>query len=82
MKAKIVRIGNSKGIRLPKSVLEQVGLEEEVELEVREGELVISPVSRLRSGWGEAAEKLSGRGDDQLLDEPIPTEFDEQEWAW
>ena len=82
MKAKIVQIGNSKGIRLPKLVLEQVGLEEDVELEVREGELVISPASRPRSGWGEAAEDLSREGDDQLLDKPVPTEFDEQEWTW
>ena len=82
MKAKIVQIGNSKGIRLPKLLLEQVGLEGEVELEVREGELVISPASRTRSGWGEAAEDLSREGDDQLLDEPAATEFDEQEWTW
>ena len=82
MRAKIVRIGNSKGIRLPKPVLEQVGLEEEVEMEIREGRLVIFPVPLTRAGWAEAAEELSSKGDDRLLDEPVPTEFDEREWTW
>ncbi|HEX9698587.1 MAG TPA: AbrB/MazE/SpoVT family DNA-binding domain-containing protein [Acidobacteriota bacterium] len=80
MKAKIIRIGNSKGIRLPKPVIEQVGLAQEVELEVREGEIVISP-TRLRSGWSEAARALSAQGEDQLLDD-TPTSFDLEEWEW
>ena len=51
MKTKIIRIGNSKGIRLPKPLLEQVGLVSEVDLEVRDGALVISPAEPLRAGW-------------------------------
>ncbi len=84
MRAKIVRIGNSRGIRLPRYVLEQVGLEleDEVELEIREGELVIFPASRPRAGWEEAARKLAERQEDGLLDEPAPTRFDEEEWSW
>ncbi|MCP3956303.1 MAG: AbrB/MazE/SpoVT family DNA-binding domain-containing protein [bacterium] len=82
MKAKIVRIGNSRGIRLPKLVIEQVGLAEEVEMEVREGEIVISPAERLRSGWSEAARALAAQGEDQLLDEPTPTSFDQEDWEW
>ena len=82
MKAKIVRIGNSQGIRLPKLLLEQVGLTEEVELEIRDGEIVISPAEQLRDGWAEAAQVLADRGEDQLLDPLVPTHFDEQEWAW
>ena len=82
MKAKIIRIGNSKGIRLPKPVIEQVGLADEVDLEIRDGELVISPSERLRDGWATAARDLAERREDKLLDSVLPTGFDEQEWQW
>jgi len=82
MKAKIIRIGNSKGIRLPKPVIEQVGLADEVNLEVRDGELVISPSERLRDGWAAAARDLAERGEDTLLDPVVSTDFDDQEWQW
>ena len=82
MRARIVRIGNSKGIRIPKPVIEQVGFVEEVELQVRKGELVISPAEKPRRGWAEAAQVLAGRSEDQVLDPFVPTDFDEQEWEW
>lgn len=82
MKTKIVRIGNSKGIRLPKPLLEQVGLVDEVDLEVRDGELVISPTAPVRAGWREAAISLAEREEDQLLDPATPTRFDAEEWEW
>lgn len=82
MKAKIIRIGNSKGIRLPKPVIDQVGLAEEVDLEVRDGEIVISPANVPRRGWAEAAQALSAAGEDRLLDDPVPTDFDRDEWEW
>jgi antitoxin MazE len=83
MKAKIIRIGNSKGIRLPKPLIDQVGLAEEVDLEVRDGEIVISPAGVPRQGWAEAARALSAvGGGGRLLDDPVPTVFDEEEWEW
>ena len=82
MKAKIVRIGNSRGIRLPKPFIEQAGLTEEVELEVRDGEIVIRRVGRPRQGWEEAAQSLAERGEDTLLDRPVSTRFDREEWEW
>ncbi|MBD3301209.1 MAG: AbrB/MazE/SpoVT family DNA-binding domain-containing protein [Candidatus Eisenbacteria bacterium] len=82
MRARIVRIGNSKGIRLPKSLIDQAGLPEEVELRVRDGELVISPAGERRSGWADAARALADRGEDQLLDPHVATEFDDREWEW
>lgn len=82
MKAKLVRIGNSRGIRLPKLLIEQAGLTEEVELELREGEIVITRGSGPREGWADAAQALAGRGEDTLLDEPVATRFDLHEWAW
>ena len=82
MKAKIVKIGNSRGIRLPKAIIDQVGLEEAVDLEVRDGAIVISPAERIRSGWAEAARALADRQEDDLLDSFVPTHFDTQEWKW
>jgi len=82
VKAKIVRVGNSKGIRLPKPLIEQAGLAEDVELEAREGEIVISSATKSRRGWAEAAIALATRGEDRLLDEPSPTIFDDEEWTW
>lgn len=82
MKTRLVRIGNSRGVRLPKPLIEEAGLSEEVELRAREGSIVIFPVTGVRSGWAEAAQQLRERDADQLLDEPISTRFDEKEWAW
>ena len=82
MKAKLVRIGNSRGIRLPKPLIEEAGLSDEVELEVRKGAIVISPVSDVRSGWEESARDMHERDDDQLVDTHVSTRFDEEEWQW
>ncbi len=82
MKTKIVRIGNSRGVRIPKPLLEQAGLEDEVELRVVESGLMIEGASSPRSGWSEAAERVHERGEDGLLDEVTPTHFDASEWTW
>jgi antitoxin MazE len=82
MRARIVRIGNSRGIRLPKPLLEQVGLAEEVELEVRDGAIVITPGWRPRRGWAQAARAAADQGDDRMLDAPTTTEFDREQWNW
>lgn len=84
MKTKIVRIGNSQGIRIPKPLLEQTGLEGEVEIEARGTHLVIHRVNRPRQGWAEAFSEMARRGDDALLDgdQPSLTRWDEEEWQW
>jgi antitoxin MazE len=82
MKAKIVRIGNSRGVRLPKPLIEQAGLGEEVELRVEEGAIVIQSAARPRAGWAESARRLAAERDAGLLDEPAPTRFDRTEWQW
>lgn len=84
MKTNIVRIGNSKGIRLPKSVLEQCHLKDSVEIEVEGNVLIIRPVHTPRSGWSEAFSGMSQRKDDKLLDEDtaLATEWDRSEWRW
>ena len=82
MKTRLVRIGNSRGVRLPKPLIEQAGLTDEVELEVRDNAIVIIPLRRPRAGWAEAARALHAKDGDRLLDEPTPTRFEEDEWRW
>lgn len=77
----LVRIGNSRGIRLPKPLISQAGLTDVVELRAENGAIVLEPVSVPRSGWAEAAEEMHERDEDLLLD-PTPTSFDEKEWEW
>ena len=83
MKARIIRIGNSQGIRLPKALLEQAQLGEEVQLDAEPNQIVIRPARRPREGWDEAFARMAARNDDRLPDEPASlTAFDETEWEW
>ena len=84
MRASIVRIGNSRGIRIPQSLLEQCRLGSSVELEVQDGQLVVRPADRPRAGWDDAFCAMAEQGDDALLDqESLPgTEWDAKEWEW
>jgi antitoxin MazE len=82
VKTRLVQIGNSRGVRIPKPLIEQADLCEEVELRI-EGEAIIIERSRsVRAGWADAARAVRNRGEDGLLDESIPTRFDETEWEW
>jgi antitoxin MazE len=81
-RTRIVRIGNSRGIRVPKSLLEQAQLPEEVELHAEPGRLVVRAAHGPRSGWAEAAQVMRVRDDDRLLDGPISTRFDSEHWTW
>lgn len=82
IKTRIVRIGNSRGIRVPKILLDQAQLPDEVELHAEPGRLVVQGVRRPRTGWAEAARAMSEARHDGPLDEPFPTRFDLEEWEW
>jgi antitoxin MazE len=82
MKARLIRIGNSRGVRLPKPLILQAGLTDEVELQVREGAIVIASASRPRAGWADAAKLGHERADDRSLVGGSSTRFDEEEWEW
>ena len=82
MKTRLVRIGNSRGVRIPKPLIEQAGLEDEIELRVVEEGLIIAAARKPRTSWAAAARRLHERGEDGLLDEPTSTRFDETEWEW
>jgi antitoxin MazE len=82
MKAHIIRIGNSKGIRLPKVLLQEAQLEDEVELQAEPGRILISKTAQPRTGWAEAAQRMRAGGEDRLLDPPMATQFDKEDWKW
>ena len=81
-KTRIVRIGNSQGIRVPKALLDQAQLPEEVELYAEPGRLLVRAARRPREGWADAARAMRARREDTLLDRVTPTRFDENDWQW
>ena len=85
MKSKLVPIGNSRGLRLPKTLLQQCHLEDEVELQVRDGCLVIRPARAPRAGWDAAFAAMARSGEDQLLDTEqahTQTAWERRSWKW
>ena len=84
MKAQIVRIGNSQGIRIPKPLLQQSGIANEVDIEVQGNHIVVRSLRRPREGWEESFRHMASKGDDRLLDEKLlkQTSGDEEEWQW
>ena len=84
MKTRIVQIGNSQGVRIPKPLLEQASLRDEVELSVQGDALIIRPARTARAGWADAFREMSRRGDDGLLDGAPSglSSWDEDQWEW
>jgi antitoxin MazE len=81
MKARLVRIGNSRGLRLAKPLIEQLGFEDEVEMRTEGGALIIRAARHARAGWATAAALLSARGEGSL-DAASNNRFDDEEWEW
>ena len=83
MKVELVRIGNSRGIRIPKPILEQCGFQDTVELRVEKDHLVIAPGHKPREGWEEAFRAAGPPTNDELLlDTLLVNEFDREDWRW
>jgi len=82
MRARLVRIGNSRGVRLPKPLIKEAGLEEEVDIRVKKGEVIIRPARKPRADWEEAAALAHERREDGLIVPDVPNLFDETEWEW
>ncbi len=83
IQARVVNWGNSRGIRIPRPLLEQAGILDEVTLEVREGEIVIRPsAAHPRAGWAESVDQMVANGDAAMAwPEDMVDEFDkEQRW--
>jgi antitoxin MazE len=83
MKTTLIPIGNSRGVRIPKPFIEQCGLTEQVEMDVRNCMILIHAPRQPRAGWADAFEQMAREGDDTLLDgQPTSTRWDEEEWQW
>lgn len=85
MKTKLIRIGNSRGVRIPKPLIEESGLSEEIEMILRDNEIILRSAEETRKDWDEAFEEMARQEDDRLLDQEEverPSEWDETEWTW
>ena len=85
MITKVVKIGNSRGIRIPKSFINQSGIKNEVELEVKDDRIIIKSLSEVRKNWEAAFQKMSENNDDILLDQDSlsnQSSWDNEEWTW
>ena len=78
----VVKIGNSKGIRLPKNILEQCDITDNIELEVHNKEITLKSIKKtIRDGWEEKFKKMAENGDDKLqIDDSI--DIDMKNWEW
>ena len=81
VKTKIIQVGNSQGVRIPKTMLSQLGFGTEVEMLVESDHLVIRSGHHRRAGWGEQFREMAAQHDDRLLIDITPT-WDESEWEW
>jgi antitoxin MazE len=84
MRASIIKIGNSQGLRIPKPILEQTGIRDDVEIELEKNQIIIRPVQNAREGWDKAFKKMAKNDDDKLVidDGEITNTWDEEEWQW
>jgi len=80
MEVSVIRIGNSKGIRLSKTLLEKYHISDTVDLLLEEGQIVIRPVSKPRNGWEKAFMEMNANGDDQLLIDDVFEDENLEEW--
>jgi len=81
MQVSVVKIGNSRGIRIPKKILDQCQVDNALDLSVQDNIIILKPMHKKpRAGWAEAARLCHEQGDDQLL---IPDVLDDdQDWEW
>ena len=84
IRTRIVKIGNSQGIRIPKPFLGKTRVGDEVQLEMQPEQIVIRPTHQVRQGWEEQFRIMAERGDDKLLDGDVlvTTTWDDEEWVW
>lgn len=83
MRSTIRKIGNSKGVILPQSFLKQCNIEDEVEVEVKDNTIIISPLqTNKRKGWAEAFKEMAKDGDDSLIIPDVFEDEDHKEWTW
>ena len=83
MKTTLISIGNSRGVRIPKPLIEQCGLTDDIEMDVRDRTILIHSPRQPRSDWSQAFQQMARLGDDRLLEpQPITTIWDAEDWQW
>src|SRR4051794_19022490 len=81
IKTRLVKIGNSHGVRIPKLVLDQLNLSADVELEIHDDHLILRPRTHPRADWAVQFRQMAEQGDDLLLDPELTmTEWEATEW--
>ncbi|MEJ8801928.1 AbrB/MazE/SpoVT family DNA-binding domain-containing protein [Pontibacter sp. H249] len=80
MEVSIIKIGNSKGLRLTKSILDRYNIKDKVELILEKGQIILKPVEHPRKGWDKAFMKMHENGDDQLLLDDVFGDESFDEW--
>lgn len=77
MQTNIIQIGNSKGLRLSKTILKKYDIQDKVEIILEKDHIIIKPSANPRAGWGEQFAKMAEQGDDELL---VPDVFEDDEF--
>ena len=80
MEVSIIKIGNSKGFRLTKSILERYNITDKIEMILEKGQIILRPISEPRKGWDLAFQEMHKNGDDQLLIEDVFEDDQFEEW--
>lgn len=80
MEVSIIKIGNSKGLRLPKDILTRYNIKDKVELVFEKGHIILKPMDEVRKGWAESFKEMHKAGDDDLLIDDIFDDEDLEEW--
>lgn len=83
MKSRVIKIGNSQGFRIPKPILDQTGIIDDVEIEVEKNQIIIRPIKTIREGWDAAFKSMGEKGDDEpVFDDAMSHSWDDDEWQW
>jgi antitoxin MazE len=80
MEISVIKIGNSKGIRLSKTLLDRYNIKDSVDLIMDKGQIILKPISKPRKGWEKAFEKMAENGDDKLLIDDVFDDENLEEW--
>ena len=80
METAIIKIGNSKGLRLSKTILDKYNIKDKVEIILEEGQIIIKPIEIPRQNWEAAFEKMSKEGDDKMLLNDVFHDENFEEW--
>lgn len=82
MKAQIIQIGNSQGIRIPKMMLEETGFSGEVDLQITDEGILIRNIKKPRGDWDAIFKKMAETDDDLPVEKEAAPDFDRKEWQW